>query len=172
MMNILIALWPEEIHQRLISVRPASALWNTLCKHFENQGVLAKTDLLLDLTETRCTSENPEDALKAIEHLIKKCNEYILAGRTLTDDVYTLILTKAMPKKQHPVVQTVITTVMAAGKELNFALVHHTLEQSIKFEMADDRCEHEEAMVMSAKFQRQQQSKGKKFCTNCKLDGP
>jgi hypothetical protein len=165
--NILIASWPEEIHQRLIGVRPASALWNTLCERFENQGVLAKTDLLMDLTETRCTSEDPEDALKTIERLIKKRNEYILAGGTLTDDVYAAILTKAMPKKQRPVVQTAITTAMAAGKDLDFALIHRTLEQSIKFEMADERREHEEAMAMAAKYQRQQQPKAKGSCTNC-----
>ncbi|KAF7368162.1 Transcription factor [Mycena venus] len=166
-MNILIASWPEEIHQRLIGVRPASALWNALCERFENQGVLAKTDLLLELTETRCTSEDPEDALKTIERLIRKRNEYILAGGTLTDDVYAAILTKAMPKKQRPVVQTAITTAMAAGRELDFTLVHRTLEQSIKFEMADERREREEAMAMAARYQRQQQPKGKVSCTNC-----
>jgi hypothetical protein len=146
-------------------------LWNTLCERFENQGVLAKTDLLLELTETRCTSEDPKDALKTIKCLIKKRNEYILAGGTLTDDVYAAILTKAMPRKQHPVIQTAITTAMAAGRDLDFAVVHRTLEQAIKFDMADERREREEAMAMSAKFQRQQQSKGKRFCTNCKLDG-
>jgi hypothetical protein len=142
-----------------------------LCKHFEKQGVLAKTDLLLELTKTRCTSEDAEDELKTIKSLIKKCNKYILAGGTLTDDVYTAILTKAMPRKQHPVIQTVITRAIAAGRKLDFAVVHRTLEQAIKFDMADKRCGREKAMAMSAKFQCQQQSKGKKFCTNCKLDG-
>jgi hypothetical protein len=169
--NILIGSWPEEIHQRLIGVRPVSTLWEGLCECFENQGVLAKTDLLMELTETRCTSEDPEDVLKTIERLIKKRNEYIMAGGTLTDDVYAAILTKAMPKKQHPVVQTAITTATAAGRELDFAQVHRALEQSIKFDVADDRRKREEAMAMSAKFQHQQQSKDKKFCTNCRLDG-
>jgi hypothetical protein len=169
-MNILITLWPEEIHQRLIGVRLASALWNTLCEHFKNQGVLAKTDLLLDLTETRCTSEDPEDALKTIEHLIKKRNKYILASGTLTDDVYAAILTKAMPKKQHPVVQTAITTAMAAGKELDFVLIHRTLDQSIRFEIADECREREEAVAMAAKFQRQHQLKGTMSCMNCGLN--
>jgi hypothetical protein len=76
-----------------------------------------------------------------------------------------------MPKKQRPVVQTAITTAMAAGKELDFALVHRTLEQSIRFDLAEEHHEREEVMAMAAKFQRQQQSKGKKFCTNCKMDG-
>ncbi|KAJ7631474.1 hypothetical protein B0H17DRAFT_1150313 [Mycena rosella] len=147
-----------------------AALWNALCKRFENQGVLTETDLLLELTETRCTSEDPEDALKTIERLIKKRNEYMLAGGTLTDDVYAAILTKAMPKKQRPVIQTALTAAMAAGRDLDFALVHRTLEQSIKFEMADERCEREEAMAMAAKYQPQQQSKGKTSCTNCGLN--
>jgi hypothetical protein len=37
--------------------------------------------------------------------------------------------------------------------------------------MADKRRKCEEVRAMSAKFQCQQQSKGKNFCTNCKLDG-
>ncbi|KAF7353842.1 Transcription factor [Mycena venus] len=169
--NALISSWPEEVHQRLIGVRPVSALWDTLCARFDNQDVLVKTDLLMELTDTRCTSDDPEDALRTIDRLVKKRNEYIQAGGTLTTDIYAAILTKAMPKRQRPVVQTAITTAMAAGKELDFALVHRTLEQSIRFDLAEERREREEAMAMSAKFQRQQQSKGKKFCTNCKLDG-
>jgi hypothetical protein len=55
---------------------------------------------------------------------------------------------------------------MAAGKELDFALVHWTSEQSICFNLAKELCKREETMAMEAKFQRQQQSKGKKFCTN------
>jgi hypothetical protein len=129
-----------------------------------------KTDLLMELTDTCCTSDDPEDALKTIEHLIKKWNKYTQASGTLTSDIYAAILTKAMPKKQQPVVQTVITTVMAACKELDFVLVHRTLQQSICFDLTEECCKCEEAMAMAAKFQRQQQSKGKRFCTNCKMD--
>jgi hypothetical protein len=57
---------------------------------------------------------------------------------------------------QHPVIQTAITMAMAAGRDLDFAVVHWTLEQAIKFDMANECRECKEAMAMSAKFQCQQ----------------
>jgi len=78
--STLTSTWPDDVHQLFMGVRPASALWAALCSRYENTSILTKTDLLVELSEVRCTGEDDENVLDVIATLIKKRNQYITAG--------------------------------------------------------------------------------------------
>jgi hypothetical protein len=78
--SILTSSWPDDVHQRLLGIRPVDKLWNALCNLFENQSVLTETDPLVALLNINYTGDEDEDVLLVMDTFVKKRNEYV-AGR-------------------------------------------------------------------------------------------
>ncbi|KZV98066.1 hypothetical protein EXIGLDRAFT_607369, partial [Exidia glandulosa HHB12029] len=102
--SVVISSIPEDVHHRFLNILPVSELWSKLCSEFEDKSVLSQADLLIELTDIRCSEDGDDDPLKVIQQLIEKRNEYYSAGGVLEDSYYTAILIKAMPKQYRSVV--------------------------------------------------------------------
>src|ERR1700754_986276 len=71
------------------------------------------------------------------------------------------IVIKAMPRKYHPTIQTLITTASVNKQPVSLEELVAHLTESIKLDQSKDKCEEEEATAMAAHFKDWHAKKGK-----------
>ncbi|EJD32741.1 hypothetical protein AURDEDRAFT_77498, partial [Auricularia subglabra TFB-10046 SS5] len=75
--SVLTSSWPEDIQHLFIHITPVSARWKALVAQFEDQSVLSKSDLLIQLLDIRCTGLDDEDVLDKSESHASEEHAYL-----------------------------------------------------------------------------------------------
>jgi hypothetical protein len=147
---LILASIPERFQIRVMNCGTAHAMWEKLRSYFEDQSILILSDLLGQLHAIRHLEGT--DPLKTIDELLKRGNEYAAAGGELKDHEAAAILIRAMPKEQHPVIKSLITTAREQGKPFSLdSLIAH-LTESIKLDQRQEKEEKDISAAMAARY--------------------
>lgn len=148
--TIILSSIPETLHIQLIHSKNAQELWLTLCGRYDNQSAMVKSDIFGQLNDLRCGDEgNP---LTTIDQILKLANDYASAGGELHDDQASAIISRAMPAKYRPLINTVTSAARQLNKTLSSSELISHLTEAIKFDQGQERREREEEVAMQARY--------------------